>query len=52
MLLHIMNPKNGPEIGFPITFFGAPGSRDDAVGMQCYIPGWTFNAKKPCMVRP
>ncbi len=27
------------------------GSRDDAVAMQFLIPGWTFDHKKPCMVR-
>jgi glucarate dehydratase len=27
------------------------GARDDAVAMQCLIPGWTFNNKRPCMVR-
>ena len=25
--------------------------RNDAVGMQYLIPGWTFDNKKPCMVR-
>ena len=27
------------------------GARDDAIAMQYLIPGWTFNNKKPCMVR-
>ncbi|MGM0903544.1 MAG: glucarate dehydratase [Bacillota bacterium] len=27
------------------------GSRDDSVAMQFYIPNWTFNNKKPCLVR-
>lgn len=27
------------------------GGRDDALGMQFLIPGWTFNNKKPCLVR-
>ena len=27
------------------------GSRDDAVAMQYLMPGWTFNPKRPCMVR-
>ncbi len=27
------------------------GGRDDAVGMQYLIPGWKFDAKKPCLVR-
>ena len=27
------------------------GARDDAVAMQFLIPGWTFNHKKPCLVR-
>ena len=27
------------------------GSRDDAVAMQYLIPGWTFDPKRPCMVR-
>jgi glucarate dehydratase len=26
-------------------------ARDDSVGMQFLIPGWTFNNKRPCMVR-
>ena len=27
------------------------GARDDAIGMQSLIPGWTFDPKRPCMVR-
>jgi len=27
------------------------GARDDAVAMQYLIPEWTFNNKKPCLVR-
>lgn len=27
------------------------GDRDDAKGMQCLIPGWTFDSRRPCMVR-
>ncbi len=27
------------------------GSRDDATAMQYLIPGWTFDPKRPCMVR-
>ncbi|MFD2182212.1 glucarate dehydratase [Rhodoplanes azumiensis] len=27
------------------------GARDDAVAMQYLIPGWTFDRKKPCLVR-
>lgn len=27
------------------------GDRDDAMAMQYLIPGWTFDSKKPCMVR-
>jgi glucarate dehydratase len=30
---------------------GAHGARDDAVAMQFLIPGWTFNNKRPCLVR-
>lgn len=26
-------------------------ARDDSVGMQFLIPGWTFNNKRPCLVR-
>lgn len=29
----------------------ALGGRDDATGMQYLIPGWTFDPKKPCLVR-
>jgi glucarate dehydratase len=29
----------------------ALGGRDDAAGMQYLIPGWTFDSKKPCLVR-
>lgn len=29
----------------------ALGARDDAKGMQFLIPGWTFDNKRPCMVR-
>jgi len=27
------------------------GARNDAMGMQYLIPGWKFDAKKPCLVR-
>ena len=27
------------------------GARDDALAMQCLIPGWTFHPKRPCLVR-
>ena len=27
------------------------GGRDDAAGMQYLIPGWTFDNKRPCLVR-
>jgi glucarate dehydratase len=27
------------------------GARDDAVAMQFLIPGWTFDRKRPCLVR-
>lgn len=27
------------------------GGRDDAAAMQYLIPGWTFDAKRPCLVR-
>jgi len=27
------------------------GARDDAAAMQYLIPGWTFNNKRPCLVR-
>ena len=27
------------------------GDRNDAMGMQYLIPGWTFDPKRPCMVR-
>jgi glucarate dehydratase len=27
------------------------GARDDAVAMQYLIPGWTFDNKRPCLVR-
>jgi len=27
------------------------GGRDDALGMQYLIPGWSFDNKRPCMVR-
>jgi glucarate dehydratase len=29
----------------------AKGARDDAAAMQCLIPGWTFDPKRPCLVR-
>ena len=28
-----------------------PGARDDAAAMQFLIPGWSFDNKKPCLVR-
>lgn len=27
------------------------GSRDDSIGMQYLVPNWTFDPKRPCMVR-
>ncbi len=27
------------------------GARDDAVAMQCLLPGWRFDPKRPCLVR-
>jgi glucarate dehydratase len=27
------------------------GARDDSVAMQCIIPGWRFDPKRPCLVR-
>jgi glucarate dehydratase len=27
------------------------GARNDAVAMQYLIPGWTFDPKRPCLVR-
>jgi glucarate dehydratase len=27
------------------------GARDDAAAMQYLIPGWTFDPKRPCMLR-
>ena len=27
------------------------GARDDAIAMQYLVPGWTFDNKRPCMVR-
>ena len=27
------------------------GARDDAIAMQYLVPGWTFDPKKPCLVR-
>ena len=27
------------------------GARDDALAMQCLIPGWKFDPKRPCLVR-
>jgi len=29
----------------------ALGARDDAAAMQFLIPGWSFDAKRPCLVR-
>lgn len=29
----------------------ALGSRDDALAMQFLVPGWTFDPKRPCLVR-
>ncbi|WP_405834402.1 enolase C-terminal domain-like protein [Streptomyces sp. NBC_01176] len=29
----------------------ALGARDDAVGMRFLVPGWEFDAKRPCLVR-
>jgi glucarate dehydratase len=28
------------------------GARDDSLAMQALIPDWTFNSKRPCLVRP
>jgi glucarate dehydratase len=27
------------------------GARDDSIGMQAMLPGWRFDAKRPCLVR-
>jgi glucarate dehydratase len=27
------------------------GARDDAAAMQFLVPGWTFDNKRPCLVR-
>ena len=27
------------------------GARDDAIAMQYLVPNWTFNNKRPCLVR-
>lgn len=27
------------------------GARDDAVAMQYLVPNWTFDNKRPCLVR-
>ncbi|MCJ2141608.1 glucarate dehydratase, partial [Methylobacterium sp. E-066] len=27
------------------------GARDDAAAMQFLVPGWTFDPKRPCLVR-
>jgi glucarate dehydratase len=27
------------------------GERDDAAAMQYLVPGWTFDPKRPCLVR-
>jgi glucarate dehydratase len=27
------------------------GSRDDSAALQCRVPGWIFNPKRPCLVR-
>jgi glucarate dehydratase len=27
------------------------GARDDSTAMQCLIPGWKFDPKRPCLVR-
>jgi glucarate dehydratase len=27
------------------------GARDDAAAMQYLVPGWTFDRKRPCLVR-
>jgi glucarate dehydratase len=27
------------------------GARDDAVAMQFLVPGWSFDNKRPCLVR-
>jgi len=29
----------------------ALGARDDAIAMQYILPGWKFDAKRPCLVR-
>ena len=29
----------------------ALGGRDDAAAMQYLVPGWTFDPKRPCLVR-
>jgi glucarate dehydratase len=28
------------------------GARDDRAAMQCLVPGWTFDPKRPCLLAP
>jgi glucarate dehydratase len=53
---------NGPGLGIELDMQAveaahrlyqdhALGSRDDSVAMQFLIPGWTFDRKRPCLVR-
>jgi len=39
------------EMAHQLYLEKALGGRDDAAGMQYLIPGWTFDNKRPCLVR-
>ncbi len=53
-----VKPGLGLEVDFDLlnqaheTYKGmGQGARDDALAMQYLIPGWTFDNKRPCLVR-
>ena len=39
------------EAAHELYLASALGGRDDTIGMRCLIPGWTFDAKRPALVR-
>jgi len=39
------------ELAHQVYLDNCLGARNDAIGMQYLIPGWTFDPKKPCLVR-
>ncbi len=47
----VMEMRVVPVAGHDSMLLNLSGARDDAVAMQYLVPGWTFDRKRPCLVR-